>query len=225
MHHPARSRFAGQPEVHIGSLICPGAPSSLRRWSRTIDLSPLLKSQEGGFADAGLAQHDRAERSCQAAVRPGGGCFCRTGIRACPNPGGLPHGCAGPSSQPWAPAPAVSQYRAFPGVLGNGIFLFGGVTFSPFSEKERVVLMGEGPLRELLLLQLLMLLEQVGLGNVRACDAADCQRIFVKTYRRTFCSLKCQRRAIKRRLRQAAREQLEKQQARTRQRRRAATKG
>jgi hypothetical protein len=136
------------------------------------------------------------------------------------------------------PDPQVSLYRAEfikllrdvvrardTGHLGLGIFLHSGITFSPFTLKGRVVLAADGPLRELALLQLLLLLDQVGLGTVRPCEAGDCRRIFVKTYRREFCSLKCQRRAIKRRLRQAAREQSEKQQARARQRRRAAAKG
>jgi hypothetical protein len=63
-------------------------------------------------------------------------------------------------------------------------------------------------------LQLVMLLDRVGLSAVRRCGAADCRRLFVKTYRREFCSERCQKRAHKRKVRQEERERAARVQAR-----------
>jgi hypothetical protein len=52
-------------------------------------------------------------------------------------------------------------------------------------------LMASGDIRDVLILQTLMLLHEVGLHNIRTCA---CGRLFVKTYRRTFCSTTCQKR-------------------------------
>jgi hypothetical protein len=71
------------------------------------------------------------------------------------------------------------------------------------------------------LLQLVLLLHTVGLRNVWKCSAPDCARLFIKTYRRAFCSPRCQKRAYMRTTWQAAREQEEKMRTR-RQRQRAA---
>jgi CGNR zinc finger len=87
---------------------------------------------------------------------------------------------------------------------------------------RRVIGAAEGSVRDMAVLQLFLLMQSVGLRNVRMCGAAEpggCQRIFVKTYRRTFCSMRCQKRAQARRLR---RKQLEQQ---IRARRRRITKG
>ena len=50
----------------------------------------------------------------------------------------------------------------------------------------RVQLSASGAARDLVKLQLVTLLQMVGLRNVRQCAAPDCQRIFVKQYRREF---------------------------------------
>ena len=69
--------------------------------------------------------------------------------------------------------------------------------------------------------QLLRLLELVGVrGNVRSCEARDCQHIFVRAYRQRFCSLACQDRTNKRKHRQRKAEKAQQnQQARDRRRR------
>jgi hypothetical protein len=61
-------------------------------------------------------------------------------------------------------------------------------------------------LRDVAILQLQLLLHEVGLRHVRFCVAPDCQHLFVKTYRREYCSSRCQQRHNKQRLRAAERE-------------------
>lgn len=52
---------------------------------------------------------------------------------------------------------------------------------------------------------LVLLLHLVGFENLWPCGASDCPRIFVKTYRREFCSERCQKRTYKRQERDTAR--------------------
>jgi hypothetical protein len=81
----------------------------------------------------------------------------------------------------------------------------------------------KGTLRAMAVLQMFLLMQQLGLRNIRTCGAAEpggCQRLFVKAYRREFCSARCQQRDYKRKLRQRQRE-LKEQQTR----RRRITKG
>lgn len=56
-------------------------------------------------------------------------------------------------------------------------------------------------------LALMLLLHLVGLQNFWACSAPDCPRIFVKRWRREYCSARCQRRTFKRQEREGARVQ------------------
>jgi hypothetical protein len=78
----------------------------------------------------------------------------------------------------------------------------------------------DGPMREVAILQLMALLEVAGLPTVQACSAADCRRLFVKVYRRQFCSVRCQKRSYARmRREQAAREAEEQAQRQARRRR------
>ena len=86
------------------------------------------------------------------------------------------------------------------------------LTFSVTATTDRVELaVASWDVFDLVALQLVLLVQRVGLRNVRACP--DCRRVFVKTYRRTFCSKRCQKRAQQRRLRQKEREQLAREQA------------
>jgi CGNR zinc finger len=80
--------------------------------------------------------------------------------------------------------------------------------------------------KDVVIEQFLRLLEFVGVrGNVRSCEASDCQHIFVRTYRQRFCSQTCQDRTNKRKHRRQAAERAElEQQARAR-RRHVSTKG
>jgi CGNR zinc finger len=79
-------------------------------------------------------------------------------------------------------------------------------------EGGRVNLALDAPVaRELVLLQVMMLLQEVGLVNVRQCAAPGCGRLFVKTYRREFCSVQCQKRINARKQRHQAREKRERQ--------------
>jgi hypothetical protein len=60
----------------------------------------------------------------------------------------------------------------------------------------------DGDLHDVAVLQLITLLHIVGLGDVRECSAPDCQRLYVKAYRREFCSPRCQKRTHTRQWRQ-----------------------
>jgi hypothetical protein len=74
---------------------------------------------------------------------------------------------------------------------------------------------------DLVILQLVMLMSHVGLHNVRVCKATDCgsppgtpaapssRRLYVKTYRREFCSEQCQKRVYMRQRRENERRQRE----------------
>jgi endogenous inhibitor of DNA gyrase (YacG/DUF329 family) len=104
------------------------------------------------------------------------------------------------------------------GVVGYPISIGHSVTFSAIAAGRRVTCGAEGAMRDVVVLQMLLLLDRVGLSNVRICGVGDCQRLFVKTYRREFCSARCQQRDYKRKLRQRTREQHE-QKARTKRRR------
>jgi hypothetical protein len=55
-----------------------------------------------------------------------------------------------------------------------------------------------GSVRDVAVLELVLLLQEVGLGQLQRCGAPDCPRLFVKTYRREFCSIKCQKRVYMR---------------------------
>lgn len=83
----------------------------------------------------------------------------------------------------------------------------------------RVSIAAKGDTRTLIILQTVLLLQEVGLANVHKCIAPDCQRLFVKVYRREFCSVQCQKRINTRKQRQTAREQKERLARRRRQRR------
>lgn len=83
------------------------------------------------------------------------------------------------------------------------------------NDTGRVTIAADGTTRDVIILQFVMLLQHVGLANVRMCLAPDCGRVFVKTYRREFCSVQCQKRVNARKQRQQARERRERQ-ARTR---------
>jgi hypothetical protein len=105
------------------------------------------------------------------------------------------------------------------GAVGYGIAIRQSVTFSATAAGRRVTLIGEGSMSDVAILQMLLLLDRVGLSTLRECGVGDCRRLFVKTYRREFCSARCQQRDYKRKLRQRTREQKEQQ---TRRRRRIA---
>lgn len=77
-----------------------------------------------------------------------------------------------------------------------------------------------GDTRSLVIQQIVLLLHEVGLTNVQKCSAPDCQRLFVKMYRREFCSPQCQKRIYTRNQRRLDRERKEHLARRRRQRRR-----
>lgn len=74
----------------------------------------------------------------------------------------------------------------------------------------------DAPTREAAILQWVALLSLVGLRHVRPCGAPDCSKLFLKMFRREFCSIQCQKRTKKRAERVAARDAREKQRARAR---------
>lgn len=78
-----------------------------------------------------------------------------------------------------------------------------------------------GDASDVVVLQFWETVAVVGLRNIRKCDARDCQQLFIKTYRRTFCSERCQKRAnkrIQRALERQEAQQQEEQRARLRRR-------
>ena len=103
----------------------------------------------------------------------------------------------------------------------------GLVTFRALvTERGAVRLVAEGNVEGVAVLQLVQLLEAVGIANVRQCQASPCLRLYVKTYRRQYCSPRCQKRAQMRQFRQRARDQQQRdrdqqQQEQRRQRRKA----
>ena len=98
---------------------------------------------------------------------------------------------------------------------------FRATRVSSFQIRHHVVCAASGSTRDLVVLQFVLLIRMVGLGNVQVCAAPECPRLFVKTYRREFCSVTCQKRVQKRKLRQQERERLERL-ARKRERRKGA---
>lgn len=104
------------------------------------------------------------------------------------------------------------------GHAGYGIALLAPPQFSLRLDGHRALVGATGSFRDLVVLQLVWLLEHVGLAHVRQCAAPDCSHLYVKSYRKEFCSRRCERRTSKRRERHAAREKHE-QHLRTRRRR------
>jgi hypothetical protein len=68
----------------------------------------------------------------------------------------------------------------------------------------------EGTSRDLLVLQLVTLLQEVGLEKVRRCEAPDCGRLYVKTHKQKYCRPRCQRRINARQQRRKERKRLAK---------------
>lgn len=92
------------------------------------------------------------------------------------------------------------------GQWSTGLPLRRSVTFSASSVGDTVACHADGHVRDLAVLQLVMLLQQVGLDKVRVCPDPDCPRLFVKRYRKAYCSVRCQKRLLARKERAAARE-------------------
>lgn len=84
----------------------------------------------------------------------------------------------------------------------------------------RASIAAEGDTRSLIILQLLLLLQEVGIGNVHECSAPDCRRLYVKVYRREFCGERCQKRINTRKQRANAKAKRERAARRRRQQRR-----
>lgn len=78
----------------------------------------------------------------------------------------------------------------------------------------------DGDVRDAAVWQLVMLLGQVGVSQIRPCRAEDCAHLYVKTHKRMFCSRACQNRQFMRQKRENERYKRQ-QRARTRQRQRA----
>ena len=102
----------------------------------------------------------------------------------------------------------------------NGMGLYHPASFRARTAEGRVYCEADGDGRDLVLLQVLLLLHQVGLPNIRICKAGDCGRMFVKLYRREFCSARCQKRAYMRQRRQN--EKAKRERARQRRQRKGA---
>ena len=81
------------------------------------------------------------------------------------------------------------------------------LTFSAIVEPHRVQLSTEGHLHDQAVLQLVLLIDRVGLSQFLPCPAHGCEHVFVKVRRAKFCSKTCQRRDEVRRRRTREREE------------------
>lgn len=88
-----------------------------------------------------------------------------------------------------------------------------------WATRSPAVIGANGTTRDLVVVQFVLLIQEVGLHSVRECSATDCRRLYVKVYRREFCSPRCQKRINTRKQRQHARERLARDAQRRRQRR------
>ena len=80
---------------------------------------------------------------------------------------------------------------------GTSTWASGITTQHPFTFSATGPYVGgavEGDVRDVIVLQLMSLLMQVGLSQIRICTAPDCDRLYVKVFRREFCSVRCQSR-------------------------------
>lgn len=93
------------------------------------------------------------------------------------------------------------------------------VMFETQVDAGHVVLVARGSTEDLIVLQAVLLLQEVGIHNLRECAAPDCRSLYVKVYRREFCSERCQKRINRRKQLQQQRERRARQ-AERRQRRR-----
>jgi len=83
-----------------------------------------------------------------------------------------------PGHEAWPPLESEGRYRFSAALVDGRVY----VTVDTQS------------IWDLALLHLEFLLHVVGLRNVRVCLAPDCPHLFVKTYRREYCSTRCQQR-------------------------------
>jgi hypothetical protein len=101
---------------------------------------------------------------------------------------------------------------------GYGITLQGPTRLFAQAVGHDVHFAPEGRTRDVVILQLVLLVQAVGLRNVRKCEATDCARLYVKTYRREFCSSRCQKRTQMRAYRHEQEQQAHARRARQRRR-------
>jgi hypothetical protein len=82
-----------------------------------------------------------------------------------------------------------------------GELTFGGLPDGTGS----IVIAVSGSTENLLMYCVVQLLERAGIGRLRRCPAANCERIFTRVGRREFCSDRCQKRMYMRGLRREQR--------------------
>jgi hypothetical protein len=92
-----------------------------------------------------------------------------------------------------------------------------GIQFSVQARRDGATIAAAATVEDLVVLNVVWLLRDVGLPRVQRCGAADCRRLFVKVGRRKFCSARCQQRTKKREIRARERD-ADDQQARRRRR-------
>lgn len=112
----------------------------------------------------------------------------------------------------WAPIVRAELLAFLRDVVRRGAFgrdaLYGIGTYRPLNfsagvdDDGRVTCSVNGDGRDLIVVQLITLLQLVGLRNVRVCAAPDCNRMFVRRYRRDYCSRAHQEKQNKRNQRQ-----------------------
>ena len=94
-------------------------------------------------------------------------------------------------------------------VSGTEITVQQPVTFAGRLADGDVTCLAAGrDMHDLAVQQLIVLIHTVGLHGIRLCAAPDCPgpRLFVKTYRREYCSVRCQKRTQTRELRRKERD-------------------
>lgn len=117
-------------------------------------------------------------------------------------------------------AELLAFFRTLAGGRQAGeIGLYHSITLAARHRDGRAECEARGDGRDLVMLQAGLLVHLVGLPSIRTCEAADCPHLFVRRYRRTFCSARCQKRAYMRarreneRLQRARRTRVRQQQA------------
>jgi hypothetical protein len=79
-----------------------------------------------------------------------------------------------------------------PGHASRALTVHGPITFRTMaSRRGSAHSVAWGPARDLMRLQLVALVGRAGVHSLRICAAHGCDRLFVKTHKRTCCSITC----------------------------------
>lgn len=116
---------------------------------------------------------------------------------------------------------AVTRNTDVPATVPGALHVDGDLAFGASRREDGTINISVSGrhLRDILVQQLVTLLRLVGLKHVRSCAAPDCERIYVKTDKREYCSPQCQKRVWARTRRANERHKQEQRARRRRQQR------